>query len=76
MSQHDRGAFGALLAEARDLGVTHATWHAILDRDDDRRWRAVLYGPLVHVDDFGRTGEEALRKCVEALRVAKQQSQV
>jgi hypothetical protein len=69
MSTHDRGAFGALLAEAKELGHSRLTFHVDLDvADEDDRW-TVCSGD--EYADVGRTGEEALRKLVEALRGSK-----
>jgi len=73
VSNHDRGAFGKLLAEAKALGAVELTFNVYLNADDEeRRWSAEsLYyfagcgRPAV---TEGRTGEEALRRLVEKLR--------
>lgn len=77
MSTHDRGAFGALLAEAKALGVRHLSFDVRLmaSDDDEFRWSAETVGGdppeppnAVSGKDFGRTGEEALRRLVESLK--------
>lgn len=75
MSTHDRGAFGALLAEAKALGATLVQWNLDLSRtdEDEKRWSVMASG-LEIGREFkatgarGRTGEEALRRLVEKLR--------
>lgn len=76
MSTHDRGAFGALLAEAKRLGCNGLRFEVdLLAEPDDAeyerwscgsldRWRPEVRGPLSR----GRTGEEAFRRLVESLR--------
>ncbi len=66
MSTHDRGAFGQLLAEAKELGETRLSFHVDLMADPEAvyRWDAAGERYSAH----GRTGEEALRKLVESLR--------
>lgn len=68
MSTHDRGAFGALLAEAKELGAEMIRFEVDLVMDDvpeEERWE-VACGPKKKA--FGRTGEEGLRGLVEMLR--------
>jgi len=65
VSNHDRGAFGKLLAEAKALGT------------DVVRWECRLHAPPANVHQGtvvsrGRTGEEALRRLVERLRIARE----
>lgn len=68
MSKHDRGAFGELLAEAKSLGAHRIRWEVatFLDDDDETRWAVTVPGQALYAS--GRTGEEGLRKLVEALR--------
>ena len=68
MSTHDRGAFGALLAEAKALGCGGLEFYVRLEEPDDaERWDAVCYhGRSARCT--GRTGEEALRRLVEELK--------
>lgn len=77
VSSHDRGAFGALLAEAKVQALkkglrTKLTFHCWLDSvDEEQRWQARLAGNEARTWDLrasGRTGEEALRRLVEKLR--------
>lgn len=72
MSTHDRGAFGALLAEAKALGVPMMSFDVNLSADDesDKRWICWLPHDNDNPDAAaqGRTGEEALRRLVEKLR--------
>lgn len=79
MSTHDRGAFGALLAEAKALGALRLSFDVDLHApdDDETRWGAVnviVYDGKV-IAGQGRTGEEALRRLVEKLHVAREESQ-
>ena len=80
VSNHDRGAFGKLLAEAKALYVKRLDFRIdFMDRpaspgdDPDFRWRCVAQmvsgarAPEM-VCEYGRTGEEALRRLVEKLR--------
>lgn len=66
MSTHDRGAFGALLAEAKALGAPTIKFKVWLGDETENRWQA----RVGRSDKFarGRTGEEALRGLVEKLR--------
>lgn len=70
MGEHDRGAFGQLMKQAKAKGARTLRFFCWLDRGDEmRRWEARTWikgigSPLVQ---RGRTGEEALRKLVEAL---------
>jgi hypothetical protein len=73
VSNHDRGAFGKLLAEAKALGAAQLTFTVDLNAtDDEKRWLTTSdygaggYGR--HGAEWGRTGEEALRRLVEKLR--------
>jgi len=82
MSTHDRGAFGALLAEAKALGCKRVSWQVDLDEPDESeaRWVVETFPlhwtwKLTNAADRGRTGEEALRRLVEKLRVARGESQ-
>lgn len=72
MSTHDRGAFGALLAEAKALGATTLNFEVDLTMgdDDDARWDCADFsaGRKPGSRCQGRTGEEALRRLVETLR--------
>lgn len=70
VSTHDRGAFGKLMAEARDLGARYIQWDVDLTKgpEDDTRWGACALGTCKTVGSGGRTGEEALRRLVEKLR--------
>jgi hypothetical protein len=69
MSTHDRGAFGALLAEAKALGIERLSWDADLSEPDDSEDRWVAWVATHGVQEGrGRTGEEALRRLVEKLR--------
>lgn len=70
VSNHDRGAFGKLLAEAKGIGCSRLTFSVLLEAEaeDETRWEVeslhVRHRELAH----GRTGEEALRRLVEKLR--------
>lgn len=67
VSNHDRGAFGKLLAEAKALGCGGIEFYVDFARSEDERWDASVYdGRAARV--CGRTGEEALRRLVEELR--------
>jgi hypothetical protein len=80
VSGHDRGAFGKLLAEAKALGAYSVSFDVLLhaDPEDQYRWAAYTVDPDPRTDsplwsgptghEFGRTGEEALRRLVEKLR--------
>jgi hypothetical protein len=72
MSTHDRGAFGALLAEAKALGARRLFWDVDLEAPEEAdRWSAVSRHGVDYVGSAearGRTGEEALRRLVEILR--------
>lgn len=77
VSNHDRGAFGKLLAEAKALGTDVVRWECRLHAppDDEERWFAEADPANVHqgtVVSRGRTGEEALRRLVEKLRIARE----
>lgn len=69
MSAHDRGAFGALLVEAKELGEQYLTFTVDLDAEDEEPSRWLLCGEATYAE--GRTGEEALRSYVDQLRVAR-----
>ncbi len=73
VSNHDRGAFGRLMAECKDMGVTRLAWDVDLSTDLEDRW--VCWVPTEEGHDrdgaTGRTGEEAFRRLVEKLRVAR-----
>lgn len=74
VSNHDRGAFGKLLAEARESGAKVIDFRVRLEAgpEDEQRWAAqdrdmhARYPKLTTA--HGRTGEEALRRLVEKLR--------
>lgn len=80
MSTHDRGAFGALLAEAKTLGCGDLEFRVDLLKagEDESRWSVEGYPPPdddgggsdvpIVERSTGRTGEEALRRLVESLR--------
>lgn len=73
ISNHDRGAFGALLAEAEALGAVKLTFTVILKAPDEgKRWLTTSDygdgGTGRFAFEHGRTGEEALRRLVEKLR--------
>lgn len=76
MSVYDKGRFGELLVELKATGRRYAVF--LLDNEagdeDDERWRALsTEGPpgiIMNekpVEGCGRTGEEALRRLLEAL---------
>ncbi len=69
MSQHDRGAFGELLARAKAAGVRDIIFACALDAPDesDGRWQVDTMTRGIDHCAFGRTGEEALRRFVEQL---------
>lgn len=71
MGTHDRGAFGALLQELTDRGGRSAKFTVDLHAsgEDQERWQvqAMLRDHQLK-SASGRTGEEALRRLVEALR--------
>jgi hypothetical protein len=83
VSGHDRGAFGALLAEAKTLGTTYLSWNVDLRADDsEERWSCLVLAeegdpnwPDSGKVAYGRTGEEALRRLVDALRIAHGEGQ-
>lgn len=67
VSNHDRGAFGKLLAEAKALGCGGIEFYVDFSRSEEERWDVSVYDGRAS-RTFGRTGEEALRRLVEALR--------
>ena len=71
MSAHDRGAFGQLLAEAKSLAVHRLQFEVDLHASDETTYRWVVTTNPPSLGGNGRTGEEALRAFVEALRVAR-----
>ncbi len=67
VSNHDRGAFGKLLAEAKALGCGGIEFYVDFERAEDVRWDVSVYdGRAARV--YGRTGEEALRRLVDELQ--------
>ncbi len=75
MSTHDRGAFGALPAEAKaadPFGGVRFEVDFRAGEEDERRWVCMpinTWGTTLHDQaTYGRTGEEALRRLVEKLR--------
>lgn len=71
VSNHDRGAFGKLLAEAKALGSPMLSFVARLDEPPESEVRWLAYGASSRTGEVnakGRTGEEALRRLVEKLR--------
>ena len=66
MGKHDRGAFGALMDEAKELGCRIVSFVVDLEADDDEddRWLATDGKQA----GTGRTGEEAFRAFVEVKR--------
>lgn len=72
MSEHDRGAFGKLLAEAKELGVWGLEWYVDLIQGDEMRWRCTVGASNAGLYDAwgenGRTGEEAFRALVERIK--------
>ena len=76
VSNHDRGAFGKLLAEARELGAVSLEFFVGLntDAENDERWSVSAGHPVGDrmAEAYGRTGEEALRRLVERLRIARE----
>ena len=74
VSNHDRGAFGKLLAEARALGLIGIVFDVDFEAtDEEQRWGTTARtrtgeGEVLSCGPAGRTGEEALRRLVEKLR--------
>lgn len=77
VSNHDRGAFGKLLAEAKGYKVDALDFHIEFygpvtregDIDETERWRVTAtFTRGAEIYASGRTGEEALRRLVEKLR--------
>jgi len=72
VSNHDRGAFGALMAEAKALGARRIFWEVDLEAGpEENRWKVKSRQGDDYIDSTdaaGRTGEEALRRLVEKLR--------
>lgn len=64
----DRGPFGTLLRELTELGYSHVDFKCSLNRSDDdvERWASWAMGVgKIAARGGGRTGEEALRACVD-----------
>jgi hypothetical protein len=69
VSGHDRGAFGELLGRLKAAGVKQLVFRAELyaDKESDARWIAMCSVGFTARESRGRTGEEALRRLVEAI---------